>query len=251
MGNFDGVKYDNNEKDDTKFSPNDFHFLTNVLHISKNLKFILHKSQYSDKFTITNDILDLNKDKIEINPKSIVKIDATSGAPQGTIMVDSNNKLKLNYYNSDFLTNYSDFLTNYNGSKYINIGPGLSRDTNNQMSIALAKCNLKFVNNDLCLDMNAMVNNTSGSITLDDKQSLQLNYSPNDFMKDSTGKVWLKLNDKHIMRSIYGLEINVDNDTIIYDSNTNKLISSIDKYLGVFGQINSGDIYLILITSSG
>ena len=63
-------------------------------------------------------------------------------------------------------------------------------------------------------------------------------------MKDSTGKIYLKLLDQHIVRSFNGLESNIDNDTIRYDSNSNKLISSIDKYLGLFGKINSGDIYL-------
>ena len=204
------------------------------MHINKNLKFILHASQYSDKFTIMNDVLDLNKNKIEINPKSIVKIDS-SGAPQGTIMVDNDDKLKLNYN--------TDFFTDYNFSLWLNIGPGLTRNSDNEITIALAQCNLKFINNQLCLDMNAMIDDFN-CIKLDDKQRLRLDYSADDFMKDSTGKLYLKLDNKHIVRTINGLKINIDNDTIRYDSNSNKLISSIDKYLGLFGQINTGDIYL-------
>ena len=89
-----------------------------------------------------------------------------------------------------------------------------------------------------------MVNNTSGSITLDDKKRLELNYSTDDLIKDTTGKILLNLYHKHIVRTIHGLQINIDNDTIRYDSNESKLKSSIDKYLGLFGQINLGDIYL-------
>ena len=91
--------------------------------------------------------------------------------------------------------------------------------------------------------MNAMIDDFN-CIKLDDKQRLRLDYSADDFMKDSTGKLYLKLDNKHIVRTINGLKINIDNDTIRYDSNSNKLISSIDKYLGLFGQINTGDIYL-------
>ena len=151
-------------------------------------------------------------------------------------MVDSHDKLKLHYN--------SDFFADYNGSLWLNIGPGLTRDSNNKMSIALVSCNLKFVNNQLCLDMDAVINNSSGSIGLDDKKRLELNYSSDDFMKDSTGKLWLKLDHKYIVRTIHGLQLNIDNDTIRYDSNSSKLISSIDKYLGLFGQIYTGDIYL-------
>ena len=66
-----------------------------MLVINKKLEFILHPSQYSDKFTIKNDVLDIDKDRIEINPKSIISVDS-SGNPNGTIIVDSNDKLKLN-----------------------------------------------------------------------------------------------------------------------------------------------------------
>ena len=61
MGALDGIKYDNSEKDDTKFSLSDFHFINNILYENKNLRFILHRSQYIDTFTIKNDILDLSK----------------------------------------------------------------------------------------------------------------------------------------------------------------------------------------------
>ena len=54
----------------------------------------------------------------------------------------------------------------------------------------------------------------------------------------------MKLDDKLIVRSIYGLQLSINNDTIRFDTNSNKLISSIDKYLGLFGKINSGDIFL-------
>ena len=225
---------DDKNQNEVKFSLTDFHFLNNVLHINRNLKFILHSSQYSDKFTINNDTLDLNKDKIQINPKSIVKVDAT-GAPQGTIMGDSDDKLQVTYS--------SDFFTKYNSSLYLNIGPGLTRDADSKISSGLAQCNLKFVNNQICLDMNAMVNDFN-CIKVDDKKRLRLDYSPDDVMKDSTGKLYLKLENKHIVRTIHGLQLNIDNDTISYDSNSNKLISSINKYLGLFGQINTGDIYL-------
>ena len=235
MGYYGGVIHDEKNEDQVKFSMTDFHLLNNVLDVNKNLKFILHKSQYSDKFTIKNDTLDLDKDKIEINPKSIVKVDAT-GAPQGTIMVDSDDKLKLNYS--------SDFFTDYNSTLYLNIGPGLTRDADNKVSVSIAKCNLKFENNELCLDMNAMINDFN-CIKLDDKQRLRLDYNADDFMKDSRGKLYLKLDDKHIVRTLNGLKINIDNDTICYDSNGNKLISKIDKYLGTFG-VSTSDIYLDL-----
>ena len=91
--------------------------------------------------------------------------------------------------------------------------------------------------------MDAMVNNTSGSISLDDKKRFELNYSA-DLMNDSTGKIWLKLDEKHIVRTIHGIQLNIDNDTIRYDSNESKLVSSIDKYLALFGQIATGNIYL-------
>ena len=233
MGKYDGVISGNNDENQVKFSLTDFHFIDNILHVNKNLKFILHSSQYSDKFTIKNDVLDIDKNKIEINPKSIISIDST-GSPNGTIIVDSNDKLKLNYN--------SDFFTDYNSSLWVNIGPGLTRNSDNKISIALAQCNLKFVNNQLCLDMNAMINQFN-CIKLDDKERLRLDYSSDDFMKDSTGKLWLKLDDKFISRTIHGLQINIDNDTIRYDNNESKLVSSIDKY--VVPKYNTTvDIYL-------
>ena len=77
MGKYDGVISDYNENENqVKFNMNDFHWSNdNMININKNLKFILHKSQYSDKFSIKNDTLDINKDKIEINVKSIIPID--------------------------------------------------------------------------------------------------------------------------------------------------------------------------------
>ena len=53
MGYYDGIEYDDNcEKTTTKFSDSDFHFINNILHINKNLKFILHPSQESNKVKI-------------------------------------------------------------------------------------------------------------------------------------------------------------------------------------------------------
>ena len=150
------------------------------MYINKNLQFILHRTQYSNQFKITNnDGLSLDKDKIQINPKSIVKIDPSSGAPQGTIMVASDDdKLQLNYN--------SDFYVDYNGSLWVNIGPELERNSQNQISISLGCQSVRFVNNKLCLDVSALINNTSGSIRMDNKERLELNYSA-DVMKDSTG----------------------------------------------------------------
>ena len=78
----------------------DFHFVNNILYINKNLKFLLHPDQHSDKFTILNGKLDINKEKLIINRKSLMKMDS-AGNFKGSIMVDSSDKLKLNY-NSDF-----------------------------------------------------------------------------------------------------------------------------------------------------
>ena len=83
-------------------------------------------------------MLDINNDKIEIKSKSLITVDSR-GTPNGTIIVDNNDKLKLNCT--------SDFFTDYNSSLWINLGPGLTRDSDNKITIALAKCNLKFVNN--------------------------------------------------------------------------------------------------------
>ena len=233
MGKYDGVFSDNKDFEQTKFNMNDFHWSNdNMININKNLKFILHKSQYSDKFTITNDTLDIDKDKIEINPKSIIPIDST-GVPTSIISVNSDDKLILNL-SSDFMT--------LNNSLYCNLGGGLMRDDQNRLSIALAQCNLKFINNQLCLDMNAMINDFN-CIKLDDKQRLRLDYNKDDFIKDSTGKLWLKIYDKHLKRTQNGVELNIDNDTIKFDTNESKLISSIDKYL-VPQYAQNGDIYL-------
>ena len=125
----------------------------------------------------------------------------------------------------------------------MNIGPGLERDSQNCISIAIGCQGVRFMNNRLCLDVSALINNTSGSITMDNKERLELNYSADDFVKSSDGKIWLTLDDKNIVRTSHGLQLNIDNDSIRYDSNENKLISSIDKYLALFGQI-TGDIYL-------
>ena len=233
MGKYDGVISDyNDDQNKVKFSLTDFHFIDNVLHINKNLQFILHPSQYINKFLISNGVLDINKNKIEINAKSIIKLDS-SGTPNGIITVDDNDKLKLNY-SSDFMV--------LNNSLYCNLGLGLERDYQNRITIALAKCNLKIENNQLCIDMNSMINDFN-CIKLDDKQRLRLDYSPDDFIKDSSGKLWLKIYDKHMKRTQNGVEINIDNDTIRYDTNESKLISSIDKYI-VPQYAQNSDIYL-------
>ena len=177
-------------------------------------------------------MLDIDKDKIEINPKSIISLDST-GAPNSIICVDNNDKLKLNY-SSDFMI--------LNGALYCNLGAGLTRDDQNRITIAIAKCNLKFVNNEFCLDMIAMINDFN-CIKLDDKNRLRLNYNADDFIKDSTGKLWLKIYDKHLKRTQNGVEINIDNDTIRFDTNEGKLIASIDKYI-VPQYAQNGDIYL-------
>ena len=234
MGKYDGIISDNKDfENEIKFNMNDFHWSNdNMININKNLKFILHKSQYSDKFTITNDTLDIDKDKIVINPKSIIPIDSI-GVPTSIISIDNNDKLKLNL-SSDFMT--------LNNALYVNLGPGLTRDDQNRLSIALDQCNLKFINNQLCLDMNAMINDFN-CIKLDDKQRLRLDYNKDDFIKDSTGKLWLKIYDKHLKRTQNGVELNIDNDTIKFDTNESKLISSINKYI-VDQYSQNGDIYL-------
>ena len=234
MGKYDGVISDNGNENENqvKFNINDFHWSNdNMININKNLKFILHKSQYSDKFTIINDVLDIG-DKIEINPKSIIPLDS-SGAPNSIISVNTDDKLMINI-SSDFMS--------LNNSLYINLGPGLMRDDQNRITIALAKCNLKFVNNQLCLDMNAMINDFN-CIKLDDKNRLRLDYNRDDFLKDSTGKHYVKIYHKHLKRTQNGVEINIDNDTLRYDTNEKKLISSIDKYV-VPQYDQNGDIYI-------
>ena len=233
MGKYDGVISDNKDYEQVKFNMNDFHWSNdNMININKNLKFILHRSQYSDKFTITNDTLDIDKDKIEINPKSIIPIDS-SGVPSTIISVNGDDKLMLNL-SSDFMT--------LNNSLYCNLGAGLTRDDQNRVTIALAKCNLKFINGQLCFDTSALIDNLN-TIKLDNKQRLRLDYSADDFLKDSTGKLWLKIYDNHLKRTQNGVELNIDNDTIRYDTNQSKIISSINKYV-VPKYDQNGDIYI-------
>ena len=234
MGKYDGIISDNKDfENQIKFNMNDFHWSNdNMININKNLKFILHKSQYSDKFTITNDTLDIDKDKIEINPKSIIPIDS-SGVPTTIISVNGDDKLMLNL-SSDFMT--------LNNMLYCNLGAGLTRDDQNRVTLSLAKCNLKFINNQLCFDTSALIDNFN-CIKLDDKQRLRLDYNKDDFIKDSRGKLWLKIYDKHLKRTQNGVELNIDNDTIKFDTNESKLISSIDKYL-VPQYSQNGDIYI-------
>ena len=88
--------------------------------------------------------MDLDKKKIEINAKSIVKIDPTTGEFKSTIIVDSDDKLRLNYN--------SDFFVDYNNNLWVNLGPGLTRNDSNKISISLAGCQLHVVNDQLCLD---------------------------------------------------------------------------------------------------
>ena len=69
MGKYDGIISDNKESENqVKFSLTDFHFLNNVLYINKNLKFILHSSQYSNKFTIQVKYWILIKIKLKLIP---------------------------------------------------------------------------------------------------------------------------------------------------------------------------------------
>ena len=157
----------------------------------------------------------------------------TTNTPNGIISVDNNDKLSLNY-SSDFMV--------LNGSLYCNLGAGLTRDDQNRITIAIAKCNLEFVNNELCLNMNAMIDDFN-CIKLDDKQRLRLDCNADDFIKSSTGKLYLKLYDKHLKRTQNGIEINIDNDTIIYNTNENKIVSTINKYV-VPQYAQNGDIYL-------
>ena len=234
MGKYDGVISDNGDyENQIKFNMNDFHWSNdNMININKNLKFILHKSQYSDKFTITNDTLNIDKDKIEINPKSIIPIDS-SGVPTSIISVNGDDKLILNL-SSDFMT--------LNNSLYCNLGAGLTRDDQNRVTIALSKCNLMFINGELCFDNTSLIDSFN-CIKLDDKNRLRLDYNTDDFIKDSTGKLWLKIYDKHLKRTQNGIELNIDNDTIKFDTNESKLICSINKYI-VDQYSQNGDIYL-------
>ena len=235
MGKYDGVISDFKDyESQVKFNMNDFHWSNdNMINVNKNIKLILHKTQYSDKFTIKNDVLYIDKDKIEINPKSIIPIDQATGSPNGTIIVDQNDKLKVNYN--------SDFFTDYNSTIWLNIGNGLHRDSDNKISINISSCNFKFINGELCFDASALIDNLN-TIKIDNKQRLMLDYS-GDFIKDSTGKLWLKIYDNHLKRTQNGVELNIDNDTIRYDTNQSKLISSIDKYV-VPKYDQNGDIYI-------
>ena len=70
MGKYDGIIKEYDDKDSINFSPTDFHYVENLLYVNKNFELILNRSQYnSDQFTITNDVLHIDKDKITINPK--------------------------------------------------------------------------------------------------------------------------------------------------------------------------------------
>ena len=235
MGKYDGIISDYNDNENQiKFNLNDFHWSNdNVININKNLKFILHQNQYSNKFIIRNDVLDLDINKIEINPKSIIPIDQATGTPNSIISVNSDDKLILNI-SSDFMT--------LNNSLYCNLGAGLTRDDQNRITIALAQCNLKFVNNQLCFDTSALIDNFN-CIKLDSKNRLRLDFNRDNFLKDATGQLYVKVNDQHITRGLNGLEINIDNDTLRYDTNESKLIAPIDKYV-VPQYAQNGDIYL-------
>ena len=153
--------------------------------------------------------------------------------PTSIISVNGDDKLILNL-SSDFMT--------LNNSLYCNLGAGLTRDDQNRVTIALSKCNLMFINGELCFDNTSLIDSFN-CIKLDDKNRLRLDYNKDDFIKDSTGKLWLKIYDKHLKRTQNGVELNIDNDTIKFDTNESKLISSIDKYL-VPQYSQNGDIYL-------
>ena len=273
MGIYDGFTDHDEKKENQIEYSDDFYIIANHLYLNKNVKIHLNIDQYTNKFKLVNNKLDIDPNQIFINPKSLVKMDST-GNFIGSIMTDQNDKLKLNY-NSDL---YEDF----NGSIWINLGNGLERSSDNKISIALGFAT-KFDNGKLSLDPSALLNNTSGTITLDpDKKRFELNYST-DMLKDYNGKIWLnlnndfkrennaislnlnndfkrennaislnlnndfkrennaislKLNNNHFKRENDGISLNFD-DSIKYDVNTNKLSSNIDKYL-----TTGGDIYL-------
>ena len=243
MGIYDGFTNHDEKKENQIEYSDDFYIIANHLYLNKNIKIHLNIDQYTNKFKLVNNKLDIDPNQIFMNPKSLVKMDST-GNFIGSIMTDQNDKLKLNY-NSDL---YED----YNGSIWINLGNGIERSSDNKISIALGFAT-KFDNGKLSLDTSALVNNTSGTITLDpDKKRFELNYST-DMLKDYTGKIWLninndfkrennaislKLNNNHFRRENDGISLNID-DSIKYDVNTNKLSSNIDKYL-----TTGGDIYL-------
>ena len=66
---------------------------------------------------------------------------------------------------------------------------------------------------------------------------IELTYN-DDMLKDSTGKIWLTLDNKHFKRGNDCIASNID-DSIRYDVNTDKLSSNINKYL-----TTGDDIYL-------
>ena len=128
-------------------------------------------------------------------------------------MVDSKDKLKLNY-NSDF---YED----YNRSIWLNSDPGLMRNSRKKIAIVLGFAS-KFDNNRLSLETAALTNNPSGSITLDNKQRLELNYLT-DMRKDFEGKIWLKLGHKLFKRDTThdgNIPLNIDDSTLVYDQSS-------------------------------
>ena len=244
MGIYDGfTNHDEKTESQIEYS-DDFYIISNLLYLNKNIKIHLNTDQYTNKFKLVNNKLDIDPNQIFINPKSLVKTDSL-GKFIGSITIYNDNKLKLNYS--------SDFYENFNGSIFLNTGNGIERSSDNKISIALGFAT-KFDNGKLSLDTSALVNNTLGPITLDpDKKRFELNYST-DMLKNSNGKIWLNLNNNDFKRENnaislklnindfkreYGvISLNID-DSIQYDVNTNKLSSNIDKYL-----TTNGDIYL-------
>ena len=231
MGIYDGfTNHDEKTESEIEYSDN-FYIISNLLYLNKNIKIHLNMDQYTNKFKLdNNNKLDIDPNKIFINPKSLVKTDSLGNFIGSIMTYNNDNKLKVNYS--------SDFYENFNGSIFLNTGNGLQRSSDNKISIALGFAT-KFDNGKLSLDTSALVNNTSGTITLDpDKKRFELNYST-DMLKDSSGKIWLKLNNKDFIREDHnGISLNID-DSIKYDVNSNKLSSNIDKYL-----TTGGDIYL-------
>ena len=70
MGKYDGIIKEYDDKGSINFSLTDCHYVENLLYVNKNFELILNRSQYnSDQFTITNDVLNIDKDEITINPK--------------------------------------------------------------------------------------------------------------------------------------------------------------------------------------
>ena len=127
------------------------------MYLNKNIKIHLNKDQYTNKFKRVNNQLDIDPDKISINPKSLIKIDSLNKFKGSIITYNDDGMLKLNY-NSDL---YGD----YNGSIWVNISNGLERSSDNKIPIALGFA-AQFDNGKLSLDPLALVNNTSGTITL-------------------------------------------------------------------------------------